>query len=258
MTELKQIQKTVVITGGSSGIGLESAKLILKDPEFKVVIIGRDPDKLADAVTHLDADESRIFTLQADLSDSRQLKKAAEKIISSQKNLYGLINNAGIYPFGGVTTTTEESWNQTMDLNLKAPFLLIQELAPHLARHPSGGRVINVSSTAGILPNHFALAYSVSKSALIHLTKTLAKELGKDNITVNCVCPGIVKTPIHESYHATETELEEFYARRGAAFPLGRVGESKDIAGSIRFLLSEEASWITGSVSVIDGGRLLL
>jgi len=258
MTQTKQIQKTVVITGGSSGIGLETARLILTDPEFRVVLIGRDGDRLAEAVKSLGADESKVFTLQADLSDPKQLKKATDKIVSSQKNLYGLINNAGIYPFGGVTTTTEESWDQTMDLNLKAPFLLIQELAPHLARNPSGGRIINVSSTAGILPNHFALAYSVSKSALIHLTKTLAKELGKDNITVNCVCPGIVKTPIHESYHATETELEEFYARRGAAFPLGRVGESKDIAGSIRFLLGEDAAWITGSVSVIDGGRLLL
>ena len=117
---------------------------------------------------------------------------------------------------------------------------------------------MNVSSTAGILPNHFALAYSVSKGALIHLTRTLAKELGKDNITINCVCPGIVRSPLHEAYHQSKTELEEFYAKRGAAFPLGRVGEPKDVAGAIRFFLGEDAAWVTGDVFVVDGGRLLL
>jgi NAD(P)-dependent dehydrogenase (short-subunit alcohol dehydrogenase family) len=121
-----------------------------------------------------------------------------------------------------------------------------------------GGRIVNVSSTAGILPNHFALAYSVSKAALNHMSRTLAKELGKDNITVNCVCPGLVRTPLHDAYHQSESELEEFYAKRGAAIPLGRVGEPGDVAGVIRFLLSEEANWITGEILTVDGGRLLL
>jgi NAD(P)-dependent dehydrogenase (short-subunit alcohol dehydrogenase family) len=93
---------------------------------------------------------------------------------------------------------------------------------------------------------------------MVHLTKTLAKELGKDNITINCVCPGIVRTPMHETYHRNETELEAFYAKRGAAFPLGRVGEPRDVAGAIRFFLGDDAAWVTGDVLVVDGGRLLL
>lgn len=258
MTQDRTIPRTVVITGGSSGIGLETARLLLKSPEFRVVLVGRDAEKLEDAARSLEAPSDRVFTVACDLADSQQVKRACEKITSSQKNLYGLVNNAGIYPFGGALTTSEESWDEAMNVNLKSCFLFIQALAPYLARHPNGARVVNVSSTAGILPNHFALAYSVSKAALIQLSRTLAKELGKDGITVNCVCPGIVRTPLHEAYHASQTELEEFYARRGAAFPLGRVGEPRDVAGSIRFLLSDEAAWVTGDVFVVDGGRLLL
>lgn len=258
MTQDRTLNRTVVITGGSSGIGLETARLLLKSPEYRVVLVGRDSEKLEDAVQSLEAGQDRVLAVSCDLKDSAQVKRAAEKIISSQKNLYGLVNNAGIYPFGGTATTTEESWDEVMDVNLKSAFLFIQALAPHLARHPNGARIVNVSSTAGILPNHFALAYSVSKAAMIQMTRSMAKELGKDGITVNCVCPGIVKTPIHESYHASQSELEEFYARRGAAFPLGRVGEPRDVANSIRFLLSDDAAWVTGDVHVVDGGRLLL
>ena len=253
----KEIGKTVIITGGSSGIGLETARHLLRSPEFRVVLIGKDEERLRDAVRSLEAGE-RASIQVCDLRDSAQVRKTAEKITTVHKNIYGLVNNAGVYPFGGATTTSEESWDETFNINLKSAFLLIQAFAPYLAKHPQGGRIVNVSSTAGILPNHFALAYSVSKAALIQLSKTLAKELGKDNITVNCVCPGIVKSPLHETYHASTSELEEFYARRGAAFPLGRVGDPADVAGVIDFFLSEKASWITGDVFVADGGRLLL
>src|SRR5207237_110128 len=145
-----------------------------------------------------------------------------------------------------------------MQVNLKAPFLLIQAAAEAMRRSGDGGRIVNVSSTAGILPNHFALAYSVSKAALIQLTRTLAKEMGKDNITVNCVCPGIVRTPLHDAYHNSTSELEEFYVKRGSTFPLGRVGEARDVAGAIRFFLGKDAAWVTGDTFIVDGGRVLL
>lgn len=252
-------QKTVVITGGSSGIGLETARALLTDPSFRIVLVGKDQEKLNDALRSLEVGNDRAAGFACNLKNSAEVQKTIAKIVSVyQKDLYGLVNNAGIYPFGGTTTTTEEAWDETMNVNLKAPFLFAQGLAPYLARHESGARIVNVSSTAGMLPNHFALAYSVSKAAMIQLTRTMAKELGKDNITVNCVCPGIVRSPLHEAYHASSGELEEFYSRRGAAFPLGRVGEPKDVAGAIRFFLGEEASWITGDVFVVDGGRLLL
>jgi NAD(P)-dependent dehydrogenase (short-subunit alcohol dehydrogenase family) len=254
----KQQLKTVIITGGGSGIGLATAELLLQTREYRVMLLGRDRAKLEEAQKKLGGTPDTVGIVSCDVRDSGQIKKAVEKIANQYKGIYGLINNAGIYPFGGISNTTEAGWDEAMNVNLKGPFFLIQAVVEHMARGRVGGRIVNVSSTAGLLPNHFALAYSVSKGAMVHLTKTLAKELGKDNITINCVCPGIVRSPLHEAYHRNESELEEFYAKRGAAFPLGRVGEPRDVAGAIRFFLSDDAAWVTGDVLVVDGGRLLL
>jgi NAD(P)-dependent dehydrogenase (short-subunit alcohol dehydrogenase family) len=256
-TDKKQL-KTVIITGAGSGIGLDSARLLLETGGYRLVLLGRDRAKLEEAAKSLGEYSDYISFFSCDLRESAQIKSTVQKIIDTHRGIYGLVNNAGIYPFGGVANTTEAAWDEAMDVNLKAPFFLIQAVAEQMAKNPDGGRIVNISSTAGILPNHFALAYSVSKAALNHLTRTLAKELGKDNITVNCICPGIVRTPLHDQYHHNTTELEEFYAKRGATFPLGRVGEPRDVATAVKFFLSEDASWVTGDIFVVDGGRLLL
>lgn len=250
--------KTVLITGAASGIGLETAKLLLENGNYRLILLGRAREKLEEAASSLGGISDQVSIAVCDLKDSAQIQKTIERLSGTYKGIYGLVNNAGTYPFGGIHTTTEEAWDETFDVNLKAAFLLIQGVVKAMAKNPDGGRIVNVSSTAGLLPNHFALAYSVSKAALIHLTRTLAKELGKDNITVNCICPGIVRTPLHDAYHQSQSEVEEFYAKRGATFPLGRVGEPRDVAGAIRFFLGEDAAWVTGDVFIVDGGRLLL
>lgn len=257
MTEKQQL-KTVLITGGATGIGLEAAKKLLAENKYRLVLIGRDRSKLESAARELGGNPDLVNIAQCDLRDMDQIRRTVDRIVNSHLGIYALVNNAGIYPFGGLSNTSEKAWDETLTVNLKAPFILTQAVAEAMRKSHGGGRIVNISSTAGILPNHHALAYSVSKAALIQLTRTLAKELGADNITVNCICPGIVRSPLHEAYHQSRSELEEFYAKRGAAFPLGRVGEPTDVAGAIRFLISEDASWITGDVLVIDGGRLLL
>lgn len=257
MTSQKaQKVKTVLITGGGSGIGFETAKLLLQE-NYRIILLGRNKEKLQEAARALGGSSDKVSIHPCDLRDAAEIKKTVEKIEGSYKGVYGLVNNAGVYPLGGLADTSETTWDEAMDVNVKGPYLLIQAFAKTMAKNPAGGRIVNISSTAGILPNHFALAYSVSKAALIHLTRTLAKELGKDNITVNCVCPGIVRTPLHDAYHTSKSELEEFYAKRGSSLPLGRIGEPQDVAGAVKFFLSEDASWVTGESLVVDGGRLL-
>ncbi len=258
-TRIDDSSPTLVVTGGTAGIGLETIRLILeRHPEVRVAMVGRTSEATQQGLAAIpEHSRSRVATYTCDLNSPKEIQGLCEKLQTHHKKIFGLVNNAGIYPFGGLEKTSLEEWNSTLAVNLNAPFLLIQHLAPAMKRSGMGGRIVNVSSTAGLLPNHFALAYSVSKAALIQLTKTLAKELGKFNITVNCVCPGIVKTPMHEAYHRNSGELEQFYAKRGAAYPMGRVGEASDIAHSIAFLLHPESGWITGDVMVVDGGRLL-
>ncbi|RYZ66146.1 MAG: SDR family oxidoreductase, partial [Proteobacteria bacterium] len=180
---------SIVITGGTSGIGLTIAKVLLGNPIYKVILVGRDPDHIRDAKAELGAVKTfqdRYSFYECDLADSKAISELSHKITATHRDLYALVNNAGTYPFGGLETTDEAAWDHTFQVNLKAAFLLTKQLTPAISRNNQGGRIINISSTAGILPNHFALAYSVSKAALIHLTKTLAKELGRDSITVNC------------------------------------------------------------------------
>lgn len=250
--------KTVIITGAATGIGFETVRKLLETRQYRVLIIARRPNHLAAAVDQLGGHSEYLGSYICDLEDEKQIEKTLDQIFQSNKSIYGLVNNAGVYPFGGIQNTTSKQWDETFRINLKAAFLMSQGVLKEMIHHADGGRIVNVSSTAGVLPNHFALAYSVSKAALIQFSKTLAKEVGKHNITVNTVCPGIVRTPLHEAYHANQNELEEFYAKRGAAHPLGRVGEPQDVAHAIRFFLSEEASWVTGETFIIDGGRLLL
>ncbi len=254
----QQQLKTVLITGGGSGIGFATAQHLLRTGKYRVALLGREKPKLEEAAHKLGGASETLSVLPCDLRKTSEIRRAVDKVASQHKGIYGLVNNAGVYPFGGVVSTTEEQWDEAMTVNLKAPFLLIQSVVEYMSKNSEGGRIVNVSSTAGLLPNHFALAYSVSKAAMIQLTKTAAKELGKDNITVNCVCPGIVRTPLHDAYHRSQSEAEEFYAKRGATFPLGRVGEPDDVAGPISFFLGENAAWVTGDVFVVDGGRLLL
>lgn len=247
--------KSIVITGGATGIGLATTQRLLKNTSYKIALVGRNEGELNHAAKAL-ASPDRVTTHSCDLRQPADITAVAKKVGDSHREIWGLINNAGVYPFGGLSTTTIESWNETLQVNLTAAFLMSQVFAPLMVKH-RGGRIINVSSTAGLLPNHFALAYSVSKAALVQLTKTLAKELGKDGITVNCLCPGIVRSPMHSAYHHSATALEEFYAKRGAAYPTGRVGEPEDVANAVEFFLTESSNWITGDVMVVDGGRLL-
>lgn len=249
--------KTIVITGGATGIGFETAKACLKTGEYDVALVGRRKARLEEAAQALSEFSDGIKVYTGDLRNPNDLAACCDRIRSQNEEIYGLVNNAGIYPFGGLESTSWEDWDMIFNINLRAAFLMCKALVPDMEKTGLGGRILNISSTAGVLPNHFALAYSVSKAALIHFTKTLAKELGPKDITVNCICPGIIRSPLHETYHESKRALEDFYEKKGATLPLGRVGKPQDMVGAILFFLSDQASWVTGDNFILDGGRLL-
>jgi len=251
-------KKTIVVTGGATGIGLEAVKTLVADGQYNIVVIPKNRAQMEAAAKELQEFRKNLSFFTCDISDPEQVRMTVGKIAATQKCLYGLVNNAGIYPFGGLLNTTVAQWDKTMDVNLRGAFLMTQGMIPLMQENELGaGRIINISSTAGIMPNHHALSYSVSKAALIAFTKTIAKEIGPFGFTANCICPGIVRSPMHENYHQTDTALEDFYYRRGSSFPMGRVGEPKDVASAIKFFMSEDASWVTGETFILDGGRLL-
>src|SRR3954470_4860604 len=150
MGPTKHDRKVVVITGGDSGIGLETARLLLSTGDYRLALVSRDRNKLEEAQKALDPKGDFVSIFPCDLRDSAQIKKTMDRVVQVHSSIYGLVNNAGVYPFGGIDNTTEQGWDDAMMVNLKAPFLIIQAAAEAMRRSEGGARIVNVSSTAGI------------------------------------------------------------------------------------------------------------
>ncbi|TRY57462.1 hypothetical protein DNTS_014215 [Danionella cerebrum] len=161
-----------------------------------------------------------------------------------------LVSNAAVNPFfGNILDSTEEVWDKILGVNVKASFLLTKLVVPHMEKR-GGGSIVIVSSVAGYQPMPGLGPYSVSKTALLGLTRALAPELGQSNIRVNCVAPGIIKTRFSSALWENEAVLEEFLKQTS----IKRLGEPEDIGGTIAFLCSDEASYITGETITVTGG----
>ncbi len=232
-----------LVTGAGSGIGFSIAENLIANGNV-VFTLGRDRDKLDAAAKTLGPKVFHFF--KADLANSRSIREATEAIRlwlqSNSLPLLGIVNNAGIYDFGAFAQTTDEVWERQFKTNLLSAVHLTRELYPELkAAAPSS--VLNISSTLGLRPVSGTSAYSALKAAMVNWTHTLALEWAAQKIRVNCICPGLVQTPIHGN---RELSAE--------AQPLGRVGQPEDIARAAGFLLSSDSDWITGAVLPVDGG----
>lgn len=230
--------RTVVVTGGASGIGLATAHRSA-DLGAKVAILDMSPGP------------HEFVSVQCDVGNRDEVEAAFTRIRSEIGPAAVLVNNAGIAPPGRFEGITEDSWNQTIRTNLTGAFLCSRAALPQLREHGSGS-IINVSSLAG---RHRSLtadvAYAASKGALLPFTFQLAFELAADQIRVNCVCPGSVDTPILErnTDRAARAALER-------QIPLGRVASPTEIAAVICFLASDAASFVTGAIIDVNGGVL--
>ncbi len=244
--------KVAIITGSSKGIGKSIAQGLAENGA-KVVISSRKQDAV-DAV----AEEFKNTGLEAvgfacHIGDGEQRKALVAQTMEHYGRIDILVNNAAINPFyGPLETSNEEVFDKIMNVNVKAPWLLSNLVHPHM-KAQGGGSIINIASVEGIHPGFRLGLYSITKSALIMLTKNQAKEWGRQGIRSNVVCPGLIKTKFSEALWSDE----KLSAGYNQMVPLKRMAEPDEMAGLVMLLASDAGSYMTGGVYTADGGYLI-
>jgi NAD(P)-dependent dehydrogenase (short-subunit alcohol dehydrogenase family) len=242
--------KTLLVTGATSGIGKATA-LRFSRAGASVAAVGRNESALAELKTQLVSSDG--LTIQADLSQEKEVEDVVAQVLGRFGGIDTLVNAAGHISSGTVETTSGEAWDAMMNINLRAPFVLMQKSLPSLVERR--GSVVNVSSVTGLRAFPGVLAYCVSKAGLDQLTRCAALEVAAKGVRVNAVNPGVVVTEIHKRGGMSNEQYEAFLEHSRGTHPLGRVGQPEEIAELILFLASERAGWITGATYSIDGGR---
>lgn len=243
--------KNVLITGGSRGIGKACVKMFL-DAGASVAFTFRSAQREADKILAEYKGTNLLKHYQLDLSHENQTNRAVVSILNDFKTIDILVNNAGIWKEAAIDKMTLDEWNEMMNVNLTSIYLLSHLIVPVMKQN-NFGRIINIASTAGQRGEADHSHYAASKGAVISLTKSLASELGKNNITVNCVAPGWVITDM------TTDSLADANIQTKVVqdIPLKKIALPEEIAGPVLFLASDLASHITGEILNVNGGSVL-
>lgn len=241
--------KVALITGASKGIG-EAMARGLSEFGAKVVVSSRKQAAVDAVAEAFRADGLEATGIAANMGNIAEVHALVDKTIEAHGGLDIIINNAAANPvFGPIQQTEERAFDKIIDVNLKGPFELCKKAYPIL-KERGGGSIINISSIGGLTPEPGIGIYSVSKAAIINLTKAMAQDWGADNIRVNAICPGLIKTKFSEALWNNEAILERFLQK----IPLKRAGGADDIAGLAVYLASDAAAYCTGGVYMVDGG----
>ena len=246
--------QTVVETGASSGIGRAAAMRFARDGAA-VLAVGRKAAALTEVAHEIERAGGRCVPFEADVTRPDAAAAVVGKAVEAFGGLTTLVNAAGIIAMGTIENTTDEAWDEMLDINLRAPFRLMRAAVPHLVA--SRGSVVNVSSVTGLRAFPGVLAYCVSKAGVDQLTRCAALELAPQGVRINAVNPGVVISNLHRRSGMNEENYAAFLDRSKQTHPLGRAGEPGEIADLIAFLASDRAGWITGETISIDGGRHL-
>jgi 3-oxoacyl-[acyl-carrier protein] reductase len=245
--------QVVLITGGSRGIGAAAAKLFAKvGADVGFTYRGRDQNagELAEEIKKLGR---KVKAYKGDIGKSEVVKRIVESVLEDFGRIDVLVNNAGIWTYGEIDKMDENTWDETMELNLKGTFLFCRYVVP-IMKKQGGGRIINISSTAGQRGEALHSHYAATKGGIISFTKSLSTELGPFNIRVNSVAPGWVETDMSADALKDEKLKEEILR----STPLGRIPTADDIAGPILFLASDLSRHVTGEILNVNGGSVLV
>jgi NAD(P)-dependent dehydrogenase (short-subunit alcohol dehydrogenase family) len=254
-TPSQPILKTVVITGASSGIGAATAILFSKHG-YDVLLLGRNHSKLEEVRLKCNPRVQSI-NLAFDLNEVEKYKDELLAALDKLSPLYCLVNNAGIFQSASIEKEGLDEWYTQFELNLFSAVKLNKIVWPILKKS-KGSSIVNISSTLGLKPTSSTAAYSASKAAMINYSIALAQAGAPFYIRVNCICPGIVDTPIHGYKNLPVDEANKVISQLNQLQPLNRIGKPEEVANAIYFLGSENSSWTTGSILSVDGGINIL
>lgn len=234
---------TAIITGGSSGIGLAICKLLTEN-NYLVFNLDLKPGEFGQHIP-------------CDMTDFTQVTHAIE-LVSQKHTINTLISNAGIHFSANIENTTEQDFDNVLSLNVKGAFAAIKAVLPNMKANNSGS-IILISSDQALIAKHNSFAYNMSKAALASMAKTTALDYASYNIRANAVCPGTIETPLYhkaiDNYcQRSGADKDEVHAEEAALQPLGRLGQAEEVAELVLFLASDKATFITGSLQLIDGG----
>ena len=241
--------KVALISGGARGMGAVEAKLFANEGA-KVVIGDVLEDEGRRTEAEINESGGECVFVRLDVTSEASWQSAVGEAVDRFGQLDILVNNAGIYRTHNVTETTSEEWDQVMDINAKGVFLGTKAAIPAM-RDSGGGSIVNISSVAGLVGNLMSSAYTASKGAVRLFTKSTAIQYARDGIRCNSVHPGTIVTDMTAGLLADDSYREDRINRT----PIGRLGTAEDVAFGVLFLASDEASFMTGSELVIDGGR---
>ena len=241
-----------VITGAGSGIGLGIAHAFAAEGA-QVVIADINPAAGAQAAADIQAAGGRALSVPTDVADEAQVAAMTRTVVDRLGRIDILVNNAGVVVHKLLVDLELEAWQRQLDVQLTGPFLTIKHVGRHMMGRPGGGKIANISSVSALMGRVKGGPHCAAKGGLTMLTKVAAMELAQYGVTVNAVAPGLIDVP---SQRAEENISTAYKTRYLQEVPLGRMGETADVAKTVLFLCSDDANWITGQLYLVDGGLM--